>query len=137
MAPHEGSRGHLGHKEFILCLGYKSEVIKEYFLNYKEWASNDFVLSGGGRDIRLLNSDIDDWRITFADTGAQSTIGERLMSVRALPCMARTSFLANYADGLTDLWLPDYLEAFHASGLIALVHGRPLAPVLPCGARGR
>ena len=108
---------YFGHKEFILCLGYKSEVIKEYFLNYKEWASNDFVLSGGGRDIRLLNSDIDDWHITFADTGAQSTIGERLMSVEPY-LHGEDEFLANYADGLTDLWLPDYLDAFHASGLI-------------------
>jgi glucose-1-phosphate cytidylyltransferase len=56
---------HYGHKEFILCLGYRGDSIKEYFLDYKEWLSNDFVLSGGGSEVELLSSDIDDWRITF------------------------------------------------------------------------
>ena len=60
---------HFGHTEFVLCLGYKSQVIKEYFLDYREWVSNDFVLSDGGRDIQLLSRDIDDWKITFAETG--------------------------------------------------------------------
>ena len=67
-----------GHKDFILCLGYGAEVIKDYFLNYNECASNDFVLSGGGKRLELLNSDIHDWRITFADTGINSNIGQRL-----------------------------------------------------------
>ena len=107
-----------GHKDFVLCLGHKSEVIKDYFLNYKEWASNDFVLSGGGRDLRLLGSDIDDWRITFADTGAQATIGERLKAVEPY-LEGEELFFANYADGLTDLWLPDQLDAFQSSGRLA------------------
>jgi len=105
-----------GHREFILALGYKSEVIKDYFLNYKEWTSNDFVLSGGGRDLRLLNSDIADWEITFADTGPHATIGERLLAVQ--PHLdGEDVFLANYADGLTDLWLPDYVDQFLGSDL--------------------
>ena len=53
-----------GFRDFILCLGYKHEVIKEYFLNYNEALSNDFVLSGGGQ-VELLRSDIADWHITF------------------------------------------------------------------------
>ncbi len=109
---------YFGHTEFILCLGYKGEVIKEYFLNYKEWASNDFVLSNGGRDLRLLSSDIDDWHITFADTGPQSTIGERLRAVRRY-VEDDQMFLANYADGLSDLWLPDQVEAFEQRDAIA------------------
>ena len=71
---------HYGHREFILCLGYRADAIKEYFLNYSETISNDFVLSGGGRDVELLGSDIADWRITFADTGLNATIGERLLA---------------------------------------------------------
>src|SRR3712207_8567807 len=66
-----------GHKDFVLCLGYKANVIKEYFLNYNEAVSNDFVLSEGGRNVELLSSDIDDWCITFADTGLQANIGQR------------------------------------------------------------
>jgi glucose-1-phosphate cytidylyltransferase len=109
---------HFGHRQFVLCLGYKSDVIKDYFLNYKEWVSNDFVLSNSGRDIRLLNSDIDDWEITFADTGSRATIGERLLAVKQ-HLDGEETFLANYADGLTDLWLPDYLDAFEARQPVA------------------
>src|SRR5687768_4611947 len=69
---------HFGHKDFVLCLGHRAEVIKNYFLQYQECLSNDFVLSGGGKNLQLLNSDIQDWRITFADTGTESNIGQRL-----------------------------------------------------------
>jgi len=72
---------HYGHKDIILCLGYKADVIKNYFLNYNECLSNNFVLSGGGREVTLLNSDIDDWKITFVDTGLTSNIGQRLKAV--------------------------------------------------------
>src|SRR6201996_2387667 len=58
---------HYGHNDFILCLGYKADVIKNYFRNYDECVSNDFVLSGGGKNLELLSSDIEDWRITFVD----------------------------------------------------------------------
>jgi glucose-1-phosphate cytidylyltransferase len=62
---------HYWYKDFILCLGYKADVIKEYFRNYDECLSNHFVLSGGSKNLQLLSSDIDDWRITFGDTGPE------------------------------------------------------------------
>ena len=65
---------HFGHKEFILCLGHRADAIKNYFLNYNECASNDFV-SAGGKRLELVNSDIQDWQITFADTGSFQTSG--------------------------------------------------------------
>ena len=83
------------------CLGNQANAIKSYFLNYSEYESNDFVLSNGGRDVTLLNSDISDWRITFVDTGLKSSVGERLMSVQHL-LEDEDWFLANYTDGLTD-----------------------------------
>jgi glucose-1-phosphate cytidylyltransferase len=107
---------HFGHKEFILCLGAKSEVIKDYFLNYDECLSNDFVLSSGGAKVSLLNSDIHDWNITFVDTGPTSNIGQRLKAVQR-HLDGEKVFLANYADGLSDLSLPtliDYSEAHNA-----------------------
>src|SRR5215212_1865851 len=70
-----------GHKDFVLCLGYNSAVIKEYFLRYNEAISNDFVMSDGGRSLQLLGTDIQDWTITFADTGLNSNIGQRLKLV--------------------------------------------------------
>jgi glucose-1-phosphate cytidylyltransferase len=102
---------HFGHKDFILCLGWRGDHIKEYFMNYNEWVSNDFVLSSGGAVVDLLNSDIHDWHITFVDTGTRSNVGERLKAVEHL-LDGEEVFLANYADGLTDLQLPDLID-FH------------------------
>jgi glucose-1-phosphate cytidylyltransferase len=108
-----------GHKDFIVCLGYKAESIKEYFLSYNEALSNDFVLSNGGRDVELLAADISDWRITFVDTGAQSTIGDRLRMVA--PHLGDDEyFLATYGDGLTDAPLPDMIKRLQDSGKAAL-----------------
>ena len=91
-----------GHKEFILCLGYKGEMIKDYFLNYRETDSNNFVLSEGGENIELLSSDINDWKITFVDTGQNSNIGSRLKAVQGY-LGDDEYFLANYSDGLSIL----------------------------------
>ena len=127
---------HFGHKDFILCLGYRGDSIKEYFLNYKEWLSNDFVLSGGGADVELLSSDIDDWRITFVDTGTHSNIGERLRAVR--PHLEGDEvFLANYSDGLSDVPLDRVVDFFHESGGIAIVRLGHAQPQLPCRGRRR
>lgn len=109
---------HFGHKDFILCLGYKADAIKDYFLNYDECISNDFVLSGGGKNISLLQSDTQDWNITFVDTGLSTCIGQRLCKVKHL--LANDEyFFANYSDGLTDLPLPKMLNKFKRSGKAA------------------
>ena len=109
---------HFGHKDFILCLGHRADVIKRYFVNYDESVSNNFVLTNGGSDLILLNSDIGDWKITFIDTGLNSNIGQRLRAVEKY-LDNDNIFLANYADGLTDLNLPDYISQFQATDKIA------------------
>lgn len=109
---------HFGHKDFILCLGHRADAIKDYFLNYNECSSNDFILSGGGKNLELLNSDIHDWRIIFADTGINSNIGQRLKAVEKY-LEGEEEFLANYSDGLTDLPLPQQLEDFRRQGKVA------------------
>jgi glucose-1-phosphate cytidylyltransferase len=109
---------HYGHKDFILCLGHRADAIKNYFLSYDECVSNDFVLSGGGKKLELFNSDIHDWRITFADTGINSNIGQRLKAVEKY-LEGEEEFLANYSDGLTDLPLPQQLEHFHKHDKVA------------------
>ena len=108
---------HFGHRDFILCLGHRADVIKDYFRHYDESISNDFVLSQGGQKVELLGTDIQDWRITFVDTGLSTSIGERLVTVRSY-LEDEEMFLANYADGVTDLHLPTYLDWFKASGKI-------------------
>jgi len=100
---------HYGHKDFILCLGYRSDAIKQYFLHYDECVSNDFSLSKGGKNLQLFNSDIHDWNITFAETGMHSNIGQRLKAAEKY-LVGEEVFLANYADGLTDLELPRLIE---------------------------
>ena len=109
---------HFGHKDFVLCLGYKAATIKDFFLNYEEWISNDFTLSEGGNKIELENNDIADWTITFVDTGLHANVGQRLMAVRK-HVENEEIFLANYADGLTDLHLPDMVDTFRASDKVA------------------
>jgi glucose-1-phosphate cytidylyltransferase len=110
-----------GHDEFILCLGYKGEVVKDYFLSYNGALLNDFVLDRGsdGTKVELLSRDLDKWRITFVDTGINSTIGERLKAVE--PYIGGDDvFLATYGDGLTDAPLPDVIETFHESRKTAM-----------------
>ena len=126
---------HYGHKDFILCLGYRGDLIKDYFLNYNECASNDFVMSEGGRRIELFNDDISDWRITFVDTGLRSNIGERLKAVEKY-LDGDDVFLANYADGLSDYPLDLHVAKFMATDAVA-----SFAAVHPqysrCDCRGR
>ena len=109
---------HYGHKDFVLCLGYKADVIKKYFLEYDECMTNDFVLSKGGKSVELLASDITDWNITFVDTGLVSNIGQRLKAVQK-HLEGEKMFLANYTDGLSDVPLPSMIEAFTRSRNIA------------------
>ena len=127
---------HFGHKDFILCLGYKADVIKEFFLTYEEWISNDFTLSDGGKRIELKNNDIADWNITFVDTGLHANIGQRLMAVRKY-VEDEEMFLANYSDGLTDLNLLRHDQHLRGQRQDRLLPGRSPGPELPPGGPGR
>jgi glucose-1-phosphate cytidylyltransferase len=109
---------HFGIKDFILCLGHRADLIKQYFLTYDESVSNDFIMSKGGSQVEMLNTDISDWRITFVDTGVSANIGQRLCAVQK-HLEGEEVFLANYADGLSDLYLPSYVERSIKSGKVA------------------
>ena len=73
---------YFGHKEFILCLGYRGDLVRKYFLQYEEAMTNDFTLRTKDRHVELHSRDLDDWKITFVDTGLHSNIGQRLLCVR-------------------------------------------------------
>jgi glucose-1-phosphate cytidylyltransferase len=119
---------HHGYKDFVLCLGYRADAIKEYFLNYEEAISNDFVLSDGGRSLQLLSNDISDWRITFADTGLHASIGQRLVAARKYIANEEL-FLASYSDCLTDAPLSRLVEDFRRYGKVAsFLSVRPTLP---------
>lgn len=108
---------HFGHKEFILCLGYRADRIKEYFLNYNKYITGDFTMINGGKKLILKQSDIHDWEITFVDTGLKTNIGQRFKAVEKY-LDGEDIFLANYADGLTNLHLPDMIDYFIKSEAI-------------------
>jgi glucose-1-phosphate cytidylyltransferase len=107
-----------GHTDFVLCLGYKANTIKEFFLNYRPHVYADCTVSGFGQNVELLNDPKDDWRITMVDTGVWRNIGERLWAVRE-HVKNEEIFLANYSDGLTDVNLDEMVEKFKKSGKIA------------------
>lgn len=116
---------HFGHTEFILCLGYGASYVKDFFLNYDETRSNDFILENGARDVTLFSKDISDWKITFVDTGLNSPIGERLRRVQRF-VDGESMFMANYADVLTNAPLPDMISRFEGSNAVASLLAVPL-----------
>ena len=107
-----------GCNDFILCLGYKANTIKEFFLNYPAHAFADCVVTGLGREVELLDAPSVDWRVTMIDTGIWRSIGERLWAVRE-QLQTEELFLANYSDGLTDVNLDDMVDKFRRSGKVA------------------
>lgn len=109
---------HFGHTDFVLCLGYGGELVRDYFLHYREEMTNDFTLHGGTGQVELHSNDIANWRITFIDTGMHSNIGQRLLHARKAVA-DQPIFLANYADGLTDMPLNEHIEDFAARDAVA------------------
>jgi glucose-1-phosphate cytidylyltransferase len=92
---------HHGHKDFVLCLGYKGEVIKEYFRNY-HWNTSDVTLKLGAKpQIKYHNQHAEeDWSVTLVDTGQDTMTGGRLK--RVLPFIEEDTFLLTYGDGVTN-----------------------------------
>jgi len=105
---------HYGHRDFILCLGHKANVIREYFLNYNPARDADCIISDFGKKVDIIGNGVPDWRVTLIDTGVWRNIGERLLAVRHL-VKDEEVFLANYSDGLTDLPLPDIIDRLKTS----------------------
>ena len=113
-----------GHNDFILCLGYKANVVKNYFLKYRLEESNDCVVSDFGSKVEILGDKPANWRVTLIDTGIWRNIGERLTAVKHVIGNDEI-FLANYSDGLTDAPLATMIEEFresHKIGCFIAVH---------------
>lgn len=117
---------HHGHKDFILCLGYKGEVIKDYFLNYK-WNTSDVRLNLGAtpKVAYLTNHNEEDWKVTMVDTGAETMTGGRIR--RVLPYVDSDTFLATYGDGVTDSDINASIEFHKKHGKLATLTAVQLA----------
>jgi glucose-1-phosphate cytidylyltransferase len=110
---------HFGHTDFVLCLGYKANVIKDFFLNYRPQSYADCVVSGFGSKVELLGPTVEkSWNVSLIDTGVWRNIGERLWAVRDF-VKDEEIFLANYSDGLGDADLNEMIERFKKSGKVA------------------
>jgi len=119
--------GRYGFREFILCLGYKGHLIKEFFLNYP-WMANDVTLHL--RDHRQVVHEVrpaEDWQITFADTGLHTPTGGRVAKVRKY--IKSDDFCVTYGDGLANVDL-DRLVAFHRAKkkIATLTAVHPMSP---------
>ena len=106
-----------GHRDFVLCLGYKANVVRDYFLTVKRWTYSDVQISDFGRQVEVLGEVPPDWRVSLVDTGIWRNIGERLVAVKNF-VKEEEMFLANYSDGLTDAPLPEMIDRFKRSGKI-------------------
>jgi len=106
-----------GHHDFILCLGHKATVVKNYFLNYKVSESSDCIISDFGSKVEIIGERPPEWRVTLVDTGIWRNIGARLFAVKHF-VENEEIFLANYSDGLTDAPLTVMINQFKASGKI-------------------
>jgi glucose-1-phosphate cytidylyltransferase len=116
-----------GFTNFVLCLGYKGEVIKEYFLNYQAM-QNDFTVSLGTPGVVTYHSrrHEEDWTVTLADTGAETMTGARIK--RVAPYITGDRFCVTYGDGVSDVDLSAVMAGHMASGLVGTVTGvRPTA----------
>ena len=107
-----------GHKDFVLCLGYKANVIKNFFLNYRPHTYADCVVAGSSDKVEILGDLQADWRVTMIDTGIWRNIGQRLWAVRH-QVQGEEMFFANYSDALADVNLHEMVETFRKSGKIA------------------
>ena len=102
-----------GFRRFVLCLGYKGEVIKHYFLNYFHLASSFTIEVGGsGRTEVVDGSGAEPWSVSCVDTGEQAMTGARIKRVQSY--IGSSRFMLTYGDGLSDVDL-DSLLAFHAA----------------------
>jgi len=114
---------HFGHKNFVLCLGYKGQVIKDFFLNY-EARTRDFTLElGGAKSIEYHNDhDESDWRVTLAETGLDSMTGTRVKRVQKY-LADEENFMLTYGDGVGSIDLDKLVEFHKSHGKILTVSG--------------
>lgn len=113
---------HYGFKEFVICLGYKGEMIKEYFLNY-EMMNNDFTINlGSSKDIEIHSDHTEhDWLVTLAETGEESQTGARVKRIEKY--VDGDTFMLTYGDGVSQINIKELLEYHKSHGKIGTMTG--------------
>ncbi|CAI6081297.1 Glucose-1-phosphate cytidylyltransferase [Paenibacillus sp. JJ-100] len=122
-----------GYHEFIICLGYKGYVIKEYFANYyrhmSEAITYDFSL-GQDNTMKVHRNSVEPWKVTLVDTGLNTMTGSRIKRIEQY--VGNNSFMLTYGDGLADINIESLVENHKKSGKLATITG-----VQPDGRFGR
>ena len=112
---------HFGHKDFIICLGYKGQVIKDFFLNYEAY-TRDFTISFGTGTLTYHNTHKEsDWKVTLTDTGIRSMTGSRISRIRDY--VGNEDFMLTYGDGVSDVNIDELLKFHKSHGKILTVTG--------------
>ena len=111
---------YFGHDHFVLALGYKGGMIKDYFLNHRALA-NDFTFSLAKNSLEFHSGEKDDFRITFADTGLESLTGARLLQIKKY--IKGDTFMVTYGDGVSDLDINDLIKFHRKKNVIATITG--------------
>jgi glucose-1-phosphate cytidylyltransferase len=110
---------HYGYSDFVICLGYKGEMIRDYFLNY-ETQNRDFAITLGSGKVEILGNHTEEgWRITLAETGEKTMTGGRIKRVEKY--VGRSAFMATYGDGVADVDVESLLGFHRRQGKLATV----------------
>lgn len=118
-----------GFHDFILCVGYKGDMIKRYFMEM-QWLNNDIMLqTGKDGSVKYLTDREENWNVTIADTGEEALTGSRIRTIQKY--IHSDQFMLTYGDGLSDVDLNELIKEHNRSGKIATLTG--VNPVSPFG----
>ena len=109
---------HYGYKDFVVALGYKGEVIKDYFLQYYA-RNNDFTLDLSTGTVQYINEHTRDWRVTLVDTGAASLTGGRVLRLKDV--IGQEDFMMTYGDAVSDVNIGELVRRYREAGCLAMV----------------
>jgi len=110
-----------GFEDFVICLGYKGEMIKEYFLNYENM-NNDFTIDLNQSDVKIHNrEEKEDWKVTLADTGEDSQTGARVKKIEKY--IDGDTFMLTYGDGVAHINIKELLQFHKNHGKIGTMTG--------------
>jgi len=109
---------HYGYKDFIIALGYKGEVIKNYFLQYYA-QNNDFTIDLSTGKVRYIQEHTQDWRVSLVDTGAASMTGGRILRLKDI--IGDEDFMVTYGDAVSDVNIAQLVEKYRQSKKLAVV----------------
>jgi glucose-1-phosphate cytidylyltransferase len=109
---------HYGYKDFVVALGYKGEVIKDYFLQYYA-RNNDFTVDLSNGSTKYINEHTCDWRVTLVDTGAASMTGGRVLRLKDI--IGQEDFMMTYGDAVSDVNIGELVNRYRQSNCLAMV----------------